>query len=422
MTTPVNIDTQGIQINSLDNTTNIITSMIGSNQGLSLNYDLLTTPKLFTLTINGFTLGVTQSSFSFVCLLQQLLQALRIPLSPDTLLVNNSFRFRHGSHTATLTTTSSPSRLTIDVASPHFVSFLTNVRSLVLPTTANCLANRQYCNNLVSTRGNVTDNNLGVNYFLLFNNGSNINLVTNLTNPATSLAPAGWMYNPAGGSLTTPALTTNTGNTRLRFGGIYTTTNFQAHSVLFGKGWIDSAEPASAPTSTIAIGNECQRTLVPAAGVAIGNLAARTFINSGTLSTTASINSVSIGQEANSIYPNRQSVAIGARACYTKINAQTSTTAPQDVSIGFESAYSTTATAGPVSTSIGYRANYNQRQQNTLCINATGAAISNTIAGTFTLAPLRGFAVTPAPGYRQLFYDYTGAVTGQIGEIYYSTN
>lgn len=419
-TTPKNIDYNGLQINSLDGTTNIITTMNGTNKGLSLNYDLLTVPKLFTLTINGFTLSSNSSSFLFVCLLQQLLQALQIPPNSTTLKLNNTLRMRQGSNIITFTTSSSPSRLTIDIFAPYYVNFLVNPRTSVLPSSGNDLTNRQYCLNLVNSRGNVIDSNLGSNYYLMYASGTNINLYTNLTNPNTGSPSAGIQYNPNAGGFVAPSFTSVGGNTRVRFGGAYTTNNFVAFSVLLGSGWINTQEPTSAPNGAIAIGLNCQQFLVPAAGVSIGNGSAQTFINTGASAGSASINTVSIGKEANNTYPNRLSIAIGARACYTKINAQTTAVNPQDVSIGYESAYSSTVSSGIVSTSIGYRANYNQRQQNTISINASGSAISNTTASSFQMAPIRGFAV--GGGVNQLFYDFNGSVTGQIGEIYYSTN
>lgn len=419
-TTPKNIDFNGIQINALDGNTNIVATMNGSNKGLALNYDLLTVQKLFTLTLNGFTLSSNSSSFDFVCLLQQLLQALQIPPNTTTLKLNNTLRMRQGSNTVTFTVSSSPSRLTINVTAPHYVNFLVNPRTSILPSSGNDLTNRQYCLNLVSSRGNVIDSNLSSNYYLMYANGSNIALSTNLTNPSGGLPSSGILYNPNANGFVAPSFTSIGGNVRLRFGGAYTTNNFVAFSVLLGSGWINTQEPTSLPNGAIAIGTNCQQFLVPAAGVAIGNGAAQTFINTGATTASASINTVSIGKEANNTYPNRGSVAIGARACYTKINAQTSATTPGDVSIGYESAYSSTVSSGIISTSIGYRANYNQRQQNTISINATGSAISNTTASSFQLAPLRGFAV--GGGINQLFYDFNGTVTGQIGEIYYSTN
>ena len=417
-TTPKNIDFNGLQINSLDNTTNIITTMDGTNKGLSLNYDLLTIPKLFTLTINGFTFGGNTSSFSFVCFLQQLLQAVRIPPNATTLLINNTFKFVQGSHTTTFTISSSPSRLTIDVSTTHHVNFLTNVRSSILPSNIDDLVNKQYCDNLVSSRGNVTNINTGA-FYLLFGDGSTIGLKTNLTDPTSNLPPAGFQYTPGGGGFITSSMTTSTGNSRIRFGGQYTTDNFQAHSVFLGSGWCSSVDNTALPTQSVIIGFDAGRINPNTSIVIIGNKASEISSNVGGLGTTASNLHVSIGHEANNNLPNKQSVAIGARACFTKTSSQTTATSPVDVSIGFEANYSSTGITGPTATAIGYRANYSGRADNTISINATGVAITNTTASSFQVAPIRGFPV--GGGIGQLFYDLTGAVTGQAFEIYYST-
>jgi hypothetical protein len=420
-TTPVNIDFNGIQINSLDETTNIISTMDGTNKGLLLNYDLLTTPKLFTLTKDGFTLGINKSSFDFVCFLQQLLQALRIPPNATTLRVNNTFRFVLGSHITTLTISSSPSILTIDVSLPHFVRFNTNVRSLVLPTTSNCLSTLQYCNNIVSTRGNVVDNDNNVATYLIFSNGTNIQLFTNLTNPTLNpgpTLPAGIQYNPLGSGLNAIAFNATGSNSRVRFGGNYTQTNYVAHTILIGKGWFNSIQSGLNGQGCICIGKDCFQNNVVNSSVAIGNGAAQTFTNPAGLSNSSSINIVAVGQEASNNNCNRFSVALGTRAGYTKTSPQNTASNPSDVAIGYEACYSTT-TIGANTLAIGYRANYLNYADETICINATGTALTNTISGSFVVKPIRGFPVGNPVG--KMYYDLTGAITGQPFEIYYST-
>lgn len=203
-TTPVNIDYNGIQINSQNKDVSITFTMDGTSKGIIFEYDKNTTPKIFKIALEGVTAGMYYNdgatanftSLEEISLLQTLLSSLETPPNTTTLSVDNTLRLQNGANTADLGNTAG--NLNINVSGPTGqVVFSQAPQCGITATTANNLTNKAYVDNIYS----ITDTNANADFYPLFVTGSGTGITLN-----ADITNGPFTYNPATGTMKTPAL------------------------------------------------------------------------------------------------------------------------------------------------------------------------------------------------------------------------
>jgi hypothetical protein len=176
-------------------------------------------------------------------------------------------------------------------------------------------------------------------------------------------------------------------------------------------------------TNAVAIGTNAGQTSQFGYAVAIGYNAANSYQkeDSVALGTNAGYeiqgsNSVALGHNAG--YTNQSSftVAIGNNAGYTSQSEHAvaiGTNAGQTSQYGYAVAIGRNAgnnEQGTNAVAIGYGAGETSQAANSIILNATGSALDQTTANTFTVKPVRNEPIIDA-SYSSLFYNTT---TGEI--------
>ena len=99
------IDPNGIKLMKDDDTASIGFSMSSTNSGIKLQYDLLTTPKEFSITPTGinWTNGVDNytTALDRIALVQQAFQAVELPPNATTLQLNDTLKITDGTNDGT---------------------------------------------------------------------------------------------------------------------------------------------------------------------------------------------------------------------------------------------------------------------------------------------------------------------------------
>ena len=238
---------------------------------------------------------------------------------------------------------------------------------------------------------------------------------------------------------------TNQGTQSLAVGYRAGRTNQANYALAFG----DNAGANAQSEYTIAIGQYAGANLQGNNSVAFGTNAGKesqgnvsVAIGSGAATTNQAERSVAIGPDAGSNAQGAYSVAIGLNAGYNNQSTQSvalgyyagaNTQGQYSVAIGrqagennqgansFALGYAAGSTnQGNNSVAIGYAAGYANQANNSIILNATGSTLDQTVANTFTVAPVRndvaniGQVMFYNSSSKEVTYGDTISVAGSI--------
>jgi hypothetical protein len=227
---------------------------------------------------------------------------------------------------------------------------------------------------------------------------------------STGSSPSVWTFDTSG-NLTAPGAISATGNVT---GGNLVTSGSGGNITLTG-GNITGVNNISTGTVTLVNGAVIRDTANNA--VAFGNAAGLT---------SQGAKAVAIGLEAGEINQGFISIAIGAGAggngqgqAAVAIGTDTGNNIQgiEAIAIGFKAA---NQNQGQQSIAIGKKAGYNNQGNNSIILNATGDALDQTTANTFTVAPVRNDNSNVAEvmfyntASKEITYGNTISVSGNI--------
>jgi hypothetical protein len=191
----------------------------------------------------------------------------------------------------------------------------------------------------------------------------------------------------------------------------------------------NSAGQTSQGIAAIAIGSNAGNSSQGTYSVAIGTSAGNSNQNANSVAlgtsagqTTQGINAVAIGLEAGQTTQGSESVAIGYTAGKTTqgafsvavgLNAGQTSQGGLAVAIGYNAGKTT---QGQEAVAIGYGAGQTSQATRSIIINATGSALNQTTADTFTVKPVRQANTANAMYYNastgEITYDTTSYNAG----------
>ena len=183
----------------------------------------------------------------------------------------------------------------------------------------------------------------------------------------------------------------------------YDTQGTQAVAIGIYAGYITQSANA------VAVGQMAGHTSQGTQSVAIGNESGKT--SQGT-------QSVAVGPDAGRTSQGDYSVAVGLSAGYT-------TQGIYSVAVGFQSGFTG---QGNSAVAIGPMAGFTNQANNSIILNATGSALNQTTANTFTVAPIRndvantGQVVFYNTSSKEITYGNTISVAGNVTGNYFIGN
>ena len=383
-TTPVNIDYNGIQINSQNKDVSITFTMDGTDKGIIFEYDKNTTPKTFKIALSGVTAGMYYNdgatanftSLEEISLLQTLLSSLVTPPNSTTLSIDNAIGLKNGAVTATLGNTGG--NLNINVSGSTGQVVFNQVPSCgVTATNATNLTNKAYVDNIY----NIVDVNVNANYYPVFVAGAGAGVTLNID---STIGP--FSYNPSNGNMQNPALILDntTNNIRMGSGAQITGATWGTNNIALGTntgqrqgnncialgqfaGSGNTAGATGQSNDCIAIGQQAGRQQSDGA-IAIGAFSGLT---------AQGPYAIAIGERAGSVNQGLNSIAIGNGAGQTN--------------------------QGAYSIAIGASAGSTNQPANSIVINGTSSATNAGATGSCVIRPIR--AVSHGIGVGYLRYD-----------------
>jgi hypothetical protein len=134
-------------------------------------------------------------------------------------------------------------------------------------------------------------------------------------------------------------------------------------------------------------------------GTGQGNSAVAIGIGAG--NTAQGVNAVAIGNSAGGVSQGVNSVAMGREAGNTSQGINS-------VAVGFGAGFSG---QGNAAVAVGSQAGVTSQANNSIILNATGSALNQTTANTFTVKPVRAVSGAVPVGFSPMYYNPT---TGEI--------
>lgn len=384
-TTPVNIDYNGLQINSQNNDISITFTMDGSDKGIIFQYDKTTAnPKTFKITSSGFDYTDNTTNYTTplanISLLSQVLSSVQLPPDNTTLKINKQIILDDLTNNASLNLNSG--NLDINLSTGQ-VNFSQTPHSSNLPVNADDLTNKTYVDNNVY---NIISTNNNQNYYPIFASTSGVGqqlYIDQTTGPFT--------FNPSNGSIVSNAMNIDTTVPCIRMGSSAKLGTYGAYTIAIG-----TNTGLTQSTNCIAIGQNSGTPLTVGNSGQQGDCIA---IGAGSGRENQGLGCVALGVNAGQLNQGAGAVAIGN-------NCGLSNQGIGAVAIGSGTGQST---QGNYSIALGFSSGGLNQAVNSITINGSGTAMSNTVSNSFAVKPVR--RVDNGQGAGKLFYNST---TGEI--------